>query len=53
VTATTTLYTIELTARVSAAGTSSNITATVGAAANQNGVTVVVTPRNLTVNINP
>jgi hypothetical protein len=53
VTATTTLYTIELTARVSAAGTVSNINATVGTAADQNGVTVVVTPRNLTVNINP
>jgi hypothetical protein len=53
VTTTTTLYTITLTARLAAAGTSGTVAATVGAAADQLGVPVTITPRNLVVNINP
>jgi hypothetical protein len=53
VTTTTTLYTVVLTAKPAAAGTSGTVTATVGAAADQLGVPVTVTPRNLVVNITP
>lgn len=53
VTATTTLYTITLHARAAAAGSSTAVTAAVGAAADQLGVPVTITPRNLVVNITP
>lgn len=53
VTTTTTLYTITLTARPAAAGGSGVVAATVGAAADQLGVPVTITPRNLVVNITP
>jgi hypothetical protein len=53
VTTTTTLYTLVLTARVAASGTSGTVSASVSAAADQGGTAVTVTPRNLTVNITP
>jgi hypothetical protein len=51
VTTTTTLYTIVLTARAGTGGSSTTVTGTVGAAADQLGVAVTITPRNLVVNI--
>lgn len=52
-TATTTLYTVVLAARASAANTSTVVTAAVGGANDQTSVPVSVTPRSLTVTITP
>jgi hypothetical protein len=48
-----TMYNITLTAAATASTVTSNITASIGSAANQLGAPISVTPRNLAVTINP
>ncbi|HKS07423.1 MAG TPA: putative Ig domain-containing protein [Gemmatimonadaceae bacterium] len=48
-----TMYNLTLTAAATASTVNSNITASIGSAANQLGSPISVTPRNLTVTINP